>query len=215
MTENELCNKLIEEMESNGFESHPEQEGWDILFSHNKILIGVQAKIKLNLHGIRQCLDQDNTDFKVLLFSEYSEKPLEDYLIILSRLKIIPVIYNIMGDGFEVITKKKLFYYRHKPSLRPDGLQYDFGLKAGIQSPHTVRSLSINLVALELAWEENGRLPMTFYELKKAGIDKIYNKYFKWDELRHGWNFKDYNLPSKNYPHILAALQKKVTENKS
>ena len=215
MNEKELCDLAIDEMESKGFRSCPECFSWDMVFSRSRILIGVQAKVKLNLHAIRQCLDQDNVHFKVLLFTEYSEKSLEDYLIILSRLRILAIIYDQMGGRFEIITKKKLNYYRHKPSSLPEGLQYDYDVKAGIQSPHTVKSLSLALITLELAWKAGGRLPMTFYELKKAGIDKPYGKYFKWDELRHGWQFKDYNLPSKNYPHILAALEKKNSENKS
>ena len=207
MTENDLCNLAISEMENWGFMTCAECFGWDIIFSRSNILVGVQAKLKLNLHAIAQCLEQDNTHFKVIIYQDYPEKSILDFLLILSRLKIMSFQYNEMGGGWSKL-EKPLLFYRHKPKTLPAGLQYVFDTRAGIQSPKTIKPRSLNLVNLQIAWENSGRKPMKFYDLKNAGLDKPYNKYLKFIPEIGCWQFRDYALPSKFWPHIYAAITK-------
>jgi hypothetical protein len=223
-SEKELCNRLMALAEAVGFISCPECYGWDIVLFRNRLVVGIQAKVKLSLHGVRQCLDNKNTDLRVLAFAEYAEKSLFDYLVILNELKIVPLFLgrnenngqfeNLMGGGFQIFSRKRLSYYRQYPKSVLEAPGYDFEIEAGISSPLTVNTLSINLCELEWHWRAVGKEPLTKDDITRHNIVLPKNKVFQFIPETGRYQFRDYYLPSERWPHIWRAVLSKKGDPK-
>jgi len=93
-----LCAAFISDIKDLGFTVYPETGSWDMILERRGFMIGVQAKLRLDYHALRQAVSSDGVDLKIVLFDLLPErKPaakarwLEDWIVIAKECKILGV----------------------------------------------------------------------------------------------------------------------------
>jgi hypothetical protein len=199
--ENELARIIIEQAEENGLIHIPEYEKWDSVFfrlNHKTISFGVQYKLKLSLKSIVQCLLADRVDFKVVVFAEYP-KNIDEYIIILNALKIIPIFVDTKNKETHIWIKS-LVKYRWKnnnPLKIPEG---KYEIEAGSKSPLTLTEKRIAIVKMELLIEKQGYAK--YKDFLMVGLRVVPKSYFQKSE-------RGYTIKRKTgWQHIRKGLEK-------
>lgn len=210
MTENELCELFIEQARAFGCKIYPEMGSWDIIISWNdKIFVGVQAKLRADIHALKQCVETDNVHYRVLLYGELPEKYKEDYPRLMYELKIIPV--DIWNDKVRIhkfyqwmLKPFDLFYYKLHPKVMLYIPPVEFDIKAGIRSPNTISEWKVNVTKLQIMSEQFGGFSIG--DAKAVGIHNIPRQFFEFDWNNRYWKVDPDNKPSDKWPHIYKGL---------
>lgn len=224
-SERDLCDEITELAKKNKFSVYPEYENYDLVLSKGHFIFAVQTKIKLTLHLLAQVLIKNDTHFKVIIFQEYNEKTVADWLVILDRLKIIGACFSVAtGNNNSVKTDRgwvnfwgnklnsfnSLAYYRHTPDRLlklPDTV---IDVPAGVPSPNSVNFYNISLVKAEILCLKKGYLDTSDFTMLEISRTKFPTKYFEYDKISGKWYLREENRPSKKYPIIYQELLNKL-----
>lgn len=200
-----LCEKFMEYAKSMGYKVFPELDGWDIVVQHpNGIVIGIQAKLRLNPRVVAQVLERkDDVDFRSVLVN--GNKQDRNLLSICYHAKIVVLHYNFDADVFTLeLNRDNIFHYRHRPSveINLDDLG-GYVAEAGIASPRTFSKRKILLVKLEMIADTKDGL-VSYYDAQKMGLKFLPKTYFKYDS--ETLLYKLIKRPSDEWPHIKDAI---------
>lgn len=207
-TENELCNVLISHAQQFGFRHHAEYSDWDLVLSRGKLVIGVEAKLKRNMHLLVQLSQKNNVHLKVALLPlsfVVRDKTVDDFKFLCRKLRIIPVLVQSDRNLIVEINKRDLFYYRWKPKNLLKLPEFDYENKAGVKAPRKVSERNISLVQLEFfARKRNGFVSLA--EIRAFGFDRA-PWCFDYNWTYHLWQLgPEFRWPSKQFPHIAKGI---------
>jgi len=201
-TEAELCEEIKREALANNARVFSEFNTWDLVLVFRDIIIGVQAKLQLNVKVIAQCLQSDDVHFKIIcLLNEPRLDKDDDLLTIADRLKLAIFVFSEKNNCFYIFGKKRnIFYFRQKPNKLLRVPDFSYNLPAGIRAPKKMSEKAIAYCRLEKIVREKGCF--TFLDAQKLGLEKIPNLFFRYDLSRRCWILREHYFPSKLYPHI-------------
>jgi hypothetical protein len=210
-TENDLCNLFIKEFVGTEFRIFPEYHDWDLVFTRGKVILGVQAKLTLNVKAIAQTILCDGAHFKAILVNEYKPKLLDPYIIILNELKIMLISlnhgkFNILNGYNRGYDLKWLFKWRHRPSVALSIPNFNYSTNAGVASPRRVSLNNINLVKLELFALTQPLHRVTLDQIRSFGFDRVPRQYFFYEWDSRMWQLDEMHSASRDYPHIAAGI---------
>lgn len=202
-TEKTLCDRFIVVASAGGYKLFSEYEGWDIvLHNPNGVVVGIQAKLRLNPKVIAQVLKRpDDVDYRMVLVN--GDKQDRNLLEICYHSKIVVLHYNFETNVFTFDKNiGNIFHYRHRPNNRLE-LASDYTADAGDKSPRTFSKRKIRLVELELLADKNSGF-VSYYEAQKLGLRSIPPYFFTFEQAQ--LRFKMIRRPSVEWPHIKGAL---------
>lgn len=213
-SEKELCDIFINHVQELGFNIFPEYGGWDLVLERHGKIIGVEAKLKKNLHLLAQLVDSDDVHFKIALLPmvyKTGNTIQDDWILIAKRLKILPVMvdqidnYSPNGSIRFHQNVRNLFYYRWRPRKLLKIPDFKYETPAGVRSPRIVTERNINFVRLELfALEHNNSI--TLKDARDYGFDRVPRRYYNYSFETNRWILDSYYRASKDYDHITKGI---------
>jgi len=215
-SEKDLCDKAIKAVDGTECRVFPEYENWDLVITRGKIILGLQAKLTLNVKAIAQTIESSGAHFKGILVYDYKLKLNDPYITILNKLKIILFSYYPKPNEIRLLNTRFsyrrfvdlnwLLPWRHKnivPLTIPD---FNYITDAGVPSPRKVSTNNVNLVRLELFALEQPDRCLTLAQIRSFGFYRVPRQYFFYDWEKRLWRLDDRFSPSKDYPHIAAGI---------
>jgi len=183
-----------------------------LVIRRNKIIIGVEGKLKKNLHLLAQLVQKDDVFFKIALLPfEKFTKLEEDWILISKRLKILPVMvrpidkYNPTGNIYFHWNVKNLLYYRWHPRHLLKVPDFKYTTPAGVPSPRKVSEKNIAFVRLEQIALNNGGF-ITIKDCRSLGLERIPRFFYIYNPKLNRWELDKDRLASKLYPHIYKGI---------
>jgi hypothetical protein len=207
--EKDLCDLLKSEAEQLGFRYFAEYEDWDAVLVRDRVIIGVQAKLKMNNKAIAQCLRAGGVHLKVIVTNDHKLTLNDDWNIILDNLRILHISYT---NGFHIINNinpyKNMWLLKYKRRIKkPLRIpSFDYYTPSGVPGPRKVSERNINMVRLELlALQQNGLI--TLQDARRYGLDRVSRYYYDYLWKEKKWKLREPPFrASLDYPHIAAGL---------
>jgi hypothetical protein len=213
MKESELCELLKTEAEQFGFRYFPEYEDWDGVLVRKNVVIGIQAKLKMNAKALSQTLKAGGVHLKVILTNDYKLTLNDDWNVILDALRILHISYN--NGMFHIINNINpykygwLFKYKRRVKKVLRIPSFDYYTPSGVPGPRKVTERNINLVRLELLALQHGGT-ITLADARRYGLERIPRYYYEYDWKKKQWCLKPSPMrASIDYPHIAAGISGK------
>lgn len=180
-----LCAAYIKYAKTLGFTVYPETGGWDMVLERRGLLVGVEAKLRLNYHALRQAVERNNVDLKVVLFDLTPERKvlakaqwLADFNTISLECRVIgvrtrelavktlPHTFALVEDrwgrrrplGYHIGRSASfwLTHYLHFPAERVWLPPLPADVEAGVKSPQSVGQFQIACIKLERIYDRRG-----------------------------------------------------------
>ena len=209
MKESELCELFIKDAEQFGFRSFGEYEDWDIVLARHNIIVGVQAKVNMNVKAITQTIKARGVDFKVIITDNYQFKIGDDWSIVTNALRILHLTH--FDSGFHLVNNVNTYNlywlrkFRMKPKTKLKIPNFDYYTPSGVPGPRKVTERNISIVRLEVMALQRGFV--TLADARALGLERVPRYYFDYEWMKRIWTLKPSPFrPSDDYPHIAKGL---------
>lgn len=216
VSEHDLCNRLITAFDGTEFRVFAEYENWDLVVTRGKVILGIQAKLTLNVKAIAQTIRGVGVHFKAILVNNYKTRLNDPYLTILTELKILLINcqfingqykFSLVNDYRHAYNLQWLYKWRHHPGVPLTIPDFDYTTRAGVASPNRVTENNINLVKLEKFALTQPLHRVTLAQVRDFGFYRVPRRYFFYEWDSRMWQLDEMYSASKDYPHIAAGIE--------